>query len=184
MRRVLGLVLIALAVVVITPAGSALSQLEAPSAADPTLEVIPEDPTPAASDGPELTAAQKADAVKLLAADRRAQEFLVGTSYAVESVGPWTTGGAADRLVGALVILKLAAPTSFSMSTWPVADYSSDSDTSYSESKARFAADNATGLVVNVDLAKGRVVGIQPDGDDIRITPAAGTSADAEAAGR
>lgn len=175
-RRIFALLLIALGVVVLSPVGSALGQLgEDPAVDDALPEVIPENPNPPESDGPELSDAQHAGIVDLLATDQGAQQFLAGKVYTVRSIGPWSTGGADDQLVGALVILELTPAASFPMSTWPVVEYADDSDTTYAEATVELAAENATELVVNVDLTKGRVVGVQPDGADVRITPGPNT---------
>jgi len=116
-----------------------------------------------------------AEVTELLATDTRAQEFLAGKAYTVESIGPWTTGGENDQVVGALVIVRLAPAASFPMSTWPVVEYADDSDTSYTEGTVELAADNVSELAIDVDQTKGRVVGIQPDGANVRITPGPST---------
>ena len=101
----------------------------------------------------------------------RVQQLLAGKSYTVESTGPWSTGGDTDSLVGAIVVIRLAQPAAYGISWWPIPQYDGPNDTSYTATNASFGASNVTDLGVSVDLALNRVVGIEPDGDDIQITP-------------
>lgn len=177
MIRVLGFLLVVLGTVLLTPAGAALNQLATAQSgipdgfADPSdPQVIPTDPNPPPSDGPELTQAQRDRAVSLALGDSRVQGRLAGKTYQVQDVGPWSTGGATDTLVGAIVVIRLGAPASYPLSTWPVPAYDGPGDTSYRDGSVRVAAANVTDLVVSVDLGRSRVVGIEPDGDDVAIT--------------
>jgi hypothetical protein len=141
-------------------------------------DVVADDPAPPESDGAGLSAGQTTQVSGILAADARLQQLLAGKQYSVDGIGPWTTGGETYQLVGSLVIIRLAQPASFPSSSWPVVEYAGEDATAYTETTVQFAADGVTELMVNVDLGKGRVVGIQPDGDDVRITPDPGTPTD------
>jgi hypothetical protein len=175
--RLLGSLLVVLGVLLLTPVATALSDLATQSATvsdgfadDSDPQVIPEEPNPAASDGPELSQAQGDRAVSLALADSRVQARLAGKSYQVHEIGPWSTGGATDTLVGAIVIIRLASLASYPMSDWPVPVYESHDDTSYSDGTIRISATGVSDLVVSVDLARDVVVGIEPDGDDVSIS--------------
>jgi hypothetical protein len=196
MTRATGLLLIALGVLVLTPAGPALSQLAAQSGApvdgftepeddgnddddcddddddeaDGDCYVIAQNPNPPESDGPELTSAQRERAIALALGDYRVKNRLTGKPHYVESSGPWSTGGATNTLVGAIVIIRLTSPANFPPNYWPVIAYDGREDTSYSETSMFVSAQNVTELVVSVDLARSLVVAIEPDGDDARIT--------------
>jgi hypothetical protein len=174
MTRALGIALVILGMLVLTPAGAALEGVAADTvdgfADDSDPQVIPTDPAPAESDGPELASHQSTDAVTLTFQHSRVQQLLAGRSYVVESTGPWSTGGTPDSLVGAIVIIRLAQPASYPMAYWPMPQYDGPADTSYTSASARFSAQQVTDLIVSVDLVRNSVVGIEPDGDDLRIT--------------
>lgn len=165
----------------VSPAGTCLGALGAPVATvidgfqgseeAGSPEVIAVHPEPLASDGPEMAMGQGDRAIALALGDPRMKQRLAGKQYTVEGAGPWSTGGENDTLVGAIVSIHLSQPANYPMSDWPIADYATPNATSYTDANMRLSAENVTDFVVSVDLMRNRVVGSEPDGEDIRVTP-------------
>lgn len=121
----------------------------------------------AAGDDVTLTAAERDRAIAIATTDSRVVELLGGRPVTAEPVNVWTTTSGTGKL-GAQVTLAWAGPVSLSYA-WPflLYDETEASSPPYTESTAYSAAQGVTELDVTVDLTRGAVVQIQPDGEDI-----------------
>lgn len=168
-RRAAGIGLIALgALVLVTPAGDALSQLSGDTSSVSSPTPVPGSAGPGAPQ-PALTPDQETQARQLFASDETAQRILQGRSYTVNQLGPWG-GDHGEPMTGAVMVVQLAQPASFAMQTWPLIDFKPGLDPPYREQRLSMAARNVIELLVNVDLQRARVVSIDPYGD-AEITP-------------
>jgi hypothetical protein len=111
---------------------------------------------------PWLTPAEEAQAAELLRTDARARRFLHGRSFDVEAIGPWTTSE--NERLGASMIVRLSAPAAFPMTQWPAIEYDrlERAKPPYRETTMPAAATNVKTLHVRLDLARGRVVSLDP----------------------
>jgi len=180
-RRLSGLGAIAAGVLVIGSAGGlALSQNTGEDGA-PVLTpgVTPDNATPAESDGPELTDAQKASIPEILKSSPTAAPFLKDRNWSIQNTGAWTTGGNTERLIGALVVLTVgnacdaqpgtSCDTSYGLMNWPLVEFDPSSPPYYRELQQGFAASGVNRLLVNIDMTQRRVVGVQP-GNDAQVS--------------
>lgn len=173
--------LVLAAVVVVTPVGAALSDIEfsaqGPEAIVPSDPAVSEGPVDQVTPTPQLDEADRARALRLIADDARAQQILGERGYGVAEIGPWTESDAGgERLVGATLLLSFRAPQSFRLMDWPQIGYSSVTGAGrYAEKLVKLAATGVTELLVDVDFSKARVVNIGPRGDHARIIPAVGS---------
>ena len=116
-----------------------------------------------------LTKAQRAEARALLEADPRLTEALRGQPLDVAQVGPWSS--TEHEFIGASAILRLRRELSYPMMRWPVVDGDPPGDAPYEEHALEVKASRVTEFVVDVDLGRGRVVGIDPGGEEATLTP-------------
>jgi hypothetical protein len=127
----------------------------------------PSDPRPI----PTLTEAERADAARLASAELTA---LVGAGrFSVTDVGVWHTHG--KRKLGAVVVASATDAGPF-RAAWPMIDYdrSETSQQGYADDVAQFTASHVQQFLVLVDLRRGRVVQVDPNGADVQITDAVG----------
>jgi Concanavalin A-like lectin/glucanases superfamily len=116
-----------------------------------------------ASDQPTLTEAQRTQALNIVTSDPRFSAVIGSTSYSVTSTSAWTklSGG----LLGAEVDVDWATPQSINYA-WPDIRYD-DSEAStppYTELTDSETYSDVTGLRILVDLNRGVMVSMQPDG--------------------
>jgi hypothetical protein len=142
---------------------------------DEILDDDPEDPEvdPDPAVGASLTASQplrladqrETQAMAVLEGDQRAQKLLATTKYSIDKIGPWSEPAAdgSQRLVGATLILDLTKAQDWPLTDWPQVGYLPKSK-EYLESTHTFAMAGATEILVDIDLTKGRVVGMSPLG--------------------
>jgi hypothetical protein len=159
--RVTGIVLIALgAIVLVTPAGSALSQLVDDSSG-PSAPTLAPGPAATGPPEPELSAAQQSRALELVAGDPALQRIVGNAPYDVTEIGPWG-GENGEPLTGAGLRLQLAKPTSVDMKSWPVVDFRPAEDPPYSIRSITMGATGLRELQILVDLRSDQVVSIDP----------------------
>lgn len=168
-RRATGVIFIALGVVaLLTPWAGAQLGAAAPGPPPPLAQAEPDAGPPP----PRLTSEQKGTALKLLASDPRAKKILAGKSYTVEEVDPWTVDRPSGfRVFGASVRLELSAPASYSMRPWAFMDRRPEHNPPYTQHVYHLAADGVTEFWADVDLVRGRVVGMSPSGEKVSIRP-------------
>jgi hypothetical protein len=111
-----------------------------------------------------LSEADQARVLVLIAADADARQILGGTECELQNIGRWGDFGGA-------VELRFAEPESFPMQEWPLVDYRPRREPPYISRRLHLAAENVRTVMINVDLDRSRVVGIDPSGDEARITP-------------
>ncbi|HEU0024625.1 MAG TPA: hypothetical protein VFQ12_08340 [Thermoleophilaceae bacterium] len=155
-RLLIGLVLGAVAVAAVLAAATGGSGPEPEPASRPIAE-------------PKLSAAQRERVRSLLRGDEELGGILKGNPVEIAQMGPWS--GAAHEFIGASAIVRISEPLSFPMMNWPVVDADPPGDAPYEEHELELRAENVTELVVNVDLRSERVVGIDPGGEDAKLTP-------------
>jgi hypothetical protein len=170
-RRLLGAALASAGLVVLLiPAGTALSALAQRLAAPPETPVAgAPDSAPAI---PELGEAEKSRAVELLARDPQARRFLHGRAFTVAEIGPWTTEN--QELIGVSMVLALDTPASFAMTQWPAIDYRGRGGRPFERGTIPAAAERVSELYVRIDLAEDAVVSVEPGGSEAVITPGPG----------
>jgi hypothetical protein len=122
---------------------------------------------------PALTAEERARALDVLSSDPMAVRLLGERRYTVARMGPWHTARTKDKL-GAALLVVLAQPARVA-GAWPEARYDRLERTSrpYTVAVTRYVAENVRGLMILVDLARGKVVSILPE-VDARIVPPRG----------
>jgi hypothetical protein len=178
--RVAGIGLLSLGVIVmVTPAGTVLSQVgpgseEVPSG--PTLDPDSQGLQGGGPPEPRLSQEQEAEAKDAIASDPVTKSVLERSQYQVQDIGPWVTGGSpesAEQIVGAIALLTLDQPTSFEMRAWPAIHQQADGS-SYRQDTLHFAASPTTEMMVLVDFRQDRVVQLEPFGVDVQITPEGG----------
>lgn len=157
-RVLAGLVAAAAAVAI----GIAVVASSGGSADEPAPAAAPREPA-------RLTKAQRVEVRALLEADPRLAEALQGQPIDVAQVGPWSS--AEHEFIGASAILRLPRALSYPMMRWPVVDGDPPGDVPYEEHTLEMKVSRATELLVNVDLERRRVVGIDPGGEEATLTP-------------
>jgi hypothetical protein len=175
-----GLVLYVLAIlVVLSPAGEALGVGASGSPPTPGAVSDPADPVAGGSVAvPELTEAQQEHAVGLARASAAFRRVVAGRPFSIARIGPWTTAGEPQRLLG--VSLEVAFPAAVELrgAALPGALYDVTERRSppYQEVVNRVDARNVRTLMVLVDLEQGRVVNISPgpDAEILSSTPPPG----------
>jgi hypothetical protein len=149
-------------------------QPEGPDAVDEDDPADAEqDSDASAPETPTLSDQQRSQARSIMAADPTLSAVLAGVQSQEIEIGPWTEASAvsgAETLVGASVILELGGASDWPMSNWPQASYTPGSP-AYAATVERFAVDDATELIVDIDLRTSRLIGIAPMGG--MFTPAA-----------
>jgi hypothetical protein len=157
----------------LSPAGAALSSSARDLVSDPP-------PVPVAGPGepssvvPSFSAADKAQALSLLASDSLAQQALAGRGYTVDKVGPWTDSK--NEQLGFVLHVTLEKPASFGLTDWPAMIYDRSEVTKppYKTHIFPAAASGVTEFTVEIDLASRRVVGMKPGGSALAVTPGPG----------
>jgi hypothetical protein len=120
---------------------------------------------------PTLTAADRVDAERLASGELTR---LVGAGgFAIGDVGVWHTHG--RQKLGAIVVAAARGPRSFH-ARWPLIDYdrSETSAQGYADDTAEFTASNVDEFLVLVDLRRGRVVQVEPNGSAVTVTDVVG----------
>jgi len=122
---------------------------------------------------PTLTSADQARAKTLFDNDARARQILGSRPYTVVHIGPWTTVKDHKQL-GAVMQVSVTAPITGAFD-WPGREYDAaeSSFPPYRQVTNHYSVAGASDLLVWIDLANGKVVGIQP-GPGARITLAPG----------
>jgi hypothetical protein len=171
-RMILGLcLLVAGAVLLLSPAGAALGSFARTAVDDPLKPTPgPGDPSP---DIPTLTEAEQQDALSILQSDPRARAFLASRQFSVEAVGPWTTYS--QEKIGAALVLKLNRPGSYPFLDWPT-PVDENTPAAYHTKFVRASAKGVTTLLVQIDLTSRRIAGLRP-GPGASLTPAPGVTA-------
>jgi hypothetical protein len=117
--------------------------------------------------GPVLTQKQRRATRQLLRADERLSEALAGNRLRIAQMGPWLS--ADHRFIGASAILPLRKPHSFPMTTWPLVDGDPPGDAPYVVDEIEMKASRVSEFIVEVDLRRHKVVGIDPGGEHARL---------------
>lgn len=139
-------------------------------------------PGDTAADDATLTPAERDQAVAIATSDPRVVELLGGRVPVAEPVSVWTTLSGATKL-GAQVTLAWTGAAALSYAwSFVLYDESEVSSPPYSESSAYSSAEGVTELDVTVDLVRGVVVQIQPDGEEISESEGGASSQFAPAA--
>jgi hypothetical protein len=114
---------------------------------------------------PTLTKAQETTALRLASQDADVGQLFHGVKYEVAHVGPWTNAGASPRFIGVVLFVNLARPTDIT-GTWPTAVYERPERESlpYTEKRRHFTARGVRSVLVEVDLTRGVVAGVVPQG--------------------
>jgi hypothetical protein len=166
-----------------TDLGDCSTNVFEPEGPDEILDDDPDDPELDPDDfvtGASLAASQpltladqrETQAVEILESDNRTQKLLANTDYSIDKIGPWTEPAAdgTQRLVGATMILDLPQARDWPMTAWPVIGYLPKRET-YLQSTDTFAIAGAKEVLVDIDMTKGRVVGISPLGGIVTKRP-------------
>jgi hypothetical protein len=111
---------------------------------------------------------EQARVLALIAADDDVQRILDG-----KTCERWSD-------FGGVVDLRFNELESFPMQEWPVVDYRPGHKPPYVSHRFHFAAEQIDLMMISVDLTRSRVVGIDPWGDEAKITPGADLSRHAE----
>lgn len=106
------------------------------------------------------------------------EDLLADRDYKVKNLGPWLERNRRNqaRLVGAVAQVRFAEPARYDMRSWPVVSYGEGGEGTegrvhYRGKSIRFAAENVTGMMLDIDLNTGRVVGVSLSGEEIEYTP-------------
>lgn len=173
-RDAAGAALVALgALTLATPLGEALAQLTGDSSEPESPSLAPAELVEPATPEPETTSQDESQALEIIAANAQLQRLLQDKQYEVLRIGPWggeDEHGNLEPLTGVAVELQLADPASFPMQEWPLLEYRPERAQPYRVEMLRFAAENATQLLVNVDLGREQVVYIEPYGENVKLT--------------
>jgi hypothetical protein len=116
---------------------------------------------------------EQARVLALIAADDDVQRILDGKTCELRDIGRWSD-------FGGVVDLRFNELESFPMQEWPVVDYRPGHKPPYVSHRFHFAAEQIDLMMISVDLTRSRVVGIDPWGDEAKITPGADLSRHAE----
>ena len=113
-----------------------------------------------------LSAAQCAEASKIVAADSTLRRLLAGRTYSVARPDPWG-GGDGIHNIGAVLKIHLGRPLDVAKIVLPVADFPPGGGT-YTAEHLAVSLHGATGFWVFVDLHRHRVVWVipRPDGSE------------------
>ena len=113
-----------------------------------------------------LSAAQCAEASKIVAADSTLRRLLAGRTYSVARPDPWGGGDGIHNL-GAVLKIHLGRPLDVAKIVLPVADFPPGGGT-YTAEHLAVSLHGATGFWVFVDLHRHRVVWVipRPDGSE------------------
>src|SRR5215207_7049124 len=150
------------AVLLVSPVGSALSQLPS-SGADGQTSQEPGPPNP------ELTPAQQQHSLDLVAQDQNVNQILGDTPYEVALIGP-SGGDDGGPITGAAMQLRLSDSTSVDMQAWPTVDFRPAEVPPYTERQVVMAATELREVQILVDLNSGEVVSVDPL-EPVDITP-------------
>jgi hypothetical protein len=121
---------------------------------------------------PALTADERVDAERLASGELTA---LVGANrFAIRDVGVWHTHG--RQKLGAIVVAT-ARDSGAVRAHWPLIDYdrSETSAQGYADDGASYTVSGVDEYLVLVDLRRGRVVQVEPDGLGLQVTDVVGS---------
>jgi hypothetical protein len=159
------------AILLLRPAGATVGTITGhalgkPPAPTPGLGL----PSPAI---PWLTDAEKSQAARILASDRRTKAIFGSASYTVVDIGPFTTTD--QRLIGAAMIIHLDAAKSFPVVEWPAIepDWTRGSGfPHYRERTLPASATDVSDFDVLVDLNRDRLISLRPrNAEKMKIAP-------------
>ena len=110
---------------------------------------------------PELSDAERAQALAIALSDPRLGRILANRKYTITAVGVWHTKGL--EKIGAGMTITLAEPTSLE-DDWPyyVDDLTEKSSPPYQEKVWHHAFKSTNMLIVSVDLKRNKLVGLVP----------------------
>jgi hypothetical protein len=115
-----------------------------------------------AAETPAVNPAQESSAESIVRADGRIAKLFGGVPYQVEHVGPWSTGGSPNRLIGVVLFVSLSQPATVT-ATWPIAEFTPRSSfPQYAERSAHATVVGLRRARINIDLSRRRVVGVVP----------------------
>ena len=158
-RRVLGVLAASLWAVAIAAGASAVI------AGKPVAAPASDAPIPV------LTAPDRADAKRLASAELTS---LVGADrFAIRDVGVWHTHG--KRKLGAVVVAQARGGGPYA-ARWPAIDYdrTETSAQGYADDAAQYTASGIDEFLVLVDLRRGRVVQVEPQGMRVKVSDVVG----------
>jgi hypothetical protein len=100
-------------------------------------------------------------------ADERLAEALKDHRLRIAQMGPWLS--ADHRFIGASAVVPLRRPYSFAMTKWPLVDGDPPGDAPYVVNEIEMKASRVSEFIVDVDLRRRKVVGIDPGGEHARV---------------
>jgi hypothetical protein len=155
------------------PSAGSLPPAAVPAADEPADRAAPD-----SGAAPELAASQKLRADQALSTDQALSRALGGVPYTVVKAGPWTTDGAAPRVLGAAYVVAPQKPVALQGAALPTAlyDRTQQTDPPYQAVTNKVTASAVSQFLVLVDLEKGQVVSIVPGpgAQGVESTPPAG----------
>jgi hypothetical protein len=153
--RIVGLTRVALALAVGGLAAGSWAAVAAPAQRHPARASV-------AGNVPRLSPAQIRAARSILRRDRSVARLFHAVRFRVAHVGPWSTGGDQNRLIGVVFFVDLAAPTNVA-GIWPTAIYEPKLPfPSYREEYEYFRTVALRAVTIAIDLARRRVAEVRP----------------------
>jgi hypothetical protein len=115
-----------------------------------------------AAEAPQLSHSQIETARRVMRSDTMVAHLFHGTAFHVAHLGPWSTGGARDRLIGVVLFVDLDRPVN-AAGLWPETVYEPGRPfPSYSEHYEYFSVPRLRSAVVSVDLQRKKVADVRP----------------------
>jgi hypothetical protein len=114
-----------------------------------------------------LTQKQRLAARRLLRADERLSEALKANPLRIAQMGPWLS--ADHRFIGASAVVPLRKERSYAMREWPLVDGDPPGEAPYVVTETEMKIRRVSELIVEVDLRRRKVVGIEPGGEHARV---------------
>jgi hypothetical protein len=113
---------------------------------------------------PRLSHQQIQAARRVLRSDTRLTHLFQGTPYRVAHLGPWSTAGARDRLIGVVFFVDLERPVN-AAGLWPETVYEPHKPfPSYSQHYEYFKVVSLRSAMISVDLQRQKVADVRPGG--------------------
>jgi hypothetical protein len=111
---------------------------------------------------PRLTRSQISTARRIVRNDRSVARLFHGVTYHVAHLGPWSTGGEQNRLIGVIFFINLDRPANVT-GIWPTATYEPQRPfPSYGERYEYLRTTGLSAVEISVDLAGRKVAGVSP----------------------